>query len=152
MKELDYIKQYFKDQFEKYSTVEFGFKYEYDSITATHIIEVSNEELYSTEPFGSDAFEFSMAFTSIYNELLMFIKPSDPVKMDHVDYSENNFSDTQNYVFDVKNSELLATAIVSRKEYNNIDNDCFQGDVAVFQSSGEVAHRATAENNYALAA
>lgn len=98
LKELDYIKQYFKDQFEKYSTVEFGFKYEYDSITATHIIEVSNEELYSTEPFGSDAFEFSMAFTSIYNELLMFIKPSDPVKMDHVDYSENNFSDTQNYV------------------------------------------------------
>ncbi len=96
LKELDYIKQYFRDQFDKYGTDELGFKYEYDSITATHIIEVSNEKLCSTDSFSSDAFEFSMAFTSIYNELLMFIKPSDPIKMDHVDYSENNFSDTQN--------------------------------------------------------
>lgn len=98
LKELDYIKEYFKDQFEKYSTVEFGLKYEYDSITATHIIEVSNEELYSNDSFSNDAFELSMAFASMYNELLMFIKPGDPVKMDHVDYSENNFSDTQNSV------------------------------------------------------
>jgi hypothetical protein len=90
MKELEYIKQYFKKQFEKYSNVKFGFRYEYDSNTLTHIIEVTNEEIYSQVDFSNDSFDFAMDFASIYNELVMFIKPSDPVKLSRIDYSENN--------------------------------------------------------------
>ena len=32
-----------------------------------------------------------MDFSNIYNELLMFIKPNDPIRISWVDYSENNF-------------------------------------------------------------
>lgn len=90
IEELEYIKQYFKKQFEKYSNIKFGFRYEYDSNTLTHIIQVSNEEIYSLIDFSNAAFDFAMDFASRYNELIMFIKPSDPIKLNSIDYSENN--------------------------------------------------------------
>lgn len=98
MNELDTIKAFLNTQLEKYSNVELGFKYEYDSLTATHLIEVSNGEFLQNEDFSNDSFTFSMDFISTFNEFVLFLKPTDPVYLSRVDYSVNNFNKTGDYI------------------------------------------------------
>jgi hypothetical protein len=114
MKELDSIKRFFDEQFEKFAAIEFGFKYEYNAITSTHIIEVLNETLFSTDEFNTDAFSFAMDFMTLYNEMVLFIKPNDPIAITRVDYSVNNFDKKYNYITGSENIEYIITSILSK--------------------------------------
>jgi len=151
MKELEYIKLYFKKQFEKYGNIKLGFRYGYDSTTLTHIIEVTNEEIYSREDFSNDAFCFAMNFASMYDELVMFIKPSDPIKLSRIDYSENNSIDTEGYnnngVYKISSS-INAESI--KKE--SIDWKAYLESMPYVQSVAEGNNNAAGCNSYALAA
>ena len=98
MSELENIKHFFNIQFEKYIQSDIGFRYEHDASTGTHMIEVSNEGLFQQEDFKEDSFEFSMNFIEEFNEFILFLKPSDPVHISRVDYSENNICKKVNYV------------------------------------------------------
>jgi hypothetical protein len=150
MKELEYIKRYIKNQFDKYRDVELGFRYEYDSITNTHIVEVSNENIYTQDDFCSEAFDFAMEFISNYNEVIMFIKPGDPIKMSHIDYSENNFDKKQDYIFGTNNIDSLRNTIFFSIEENN-EKSYSKGNTVGFQSPIGAAINAE-YNEYDLAA
>ena len=39
-----------------------------------------------------------MDFSGIFNELIMYIKPGDPIKIACIDYSENNFDKKYDYL------------------------------------------------------
>lgn len=112
MKELDYIKLFFEKQFAKYDGLELGFKYEFNSNTRIHIIEVSNEEIFKSKDFSSEAFDFSLDFSDIFNELMMFVIPSDLIKIGCIDYSENNFVKKFDYLLRSKNFKSLISTIV----------------------------------------
>lgn len=148
MRELDYIKQFFKKQFDKYGVLELGFKYEYNSNTLTHIIEVSNENIFISEDFKSEAFDFSMDFSGIFNELIMFIKPSDPIKITCIDYSENNFDKKNDYLLRSKNIKSLISSIVIEDVE---DVSYLQGESAGVNATPVVVCNAY-DNNYAMAA
>lgn len=98
MSELDTIKLFFKFLFEKYNHLELGIRYEYDALSNDHMIEISNEALFQLDDFKLESFEFAMSFIEKYSEFVLFLKPSDPVHINRVDYSENNFYKNENYV------------------------------------------------------
>jgi len=150
MKELEYIKLYFKKQFEKYGNIKLGFRYGYDSTTLTHIIEVTNEEIYSREDFSNDAFCFAINFASMYDELVMFIKPSDPIKLSRIDYSENNSVEANGYY---DNGAYKISALINTKpiEKELIDWRADES-TAYVQPIAETTVKAAECNNYALAA
>jgi hypothetical protein len=149
MRELEYIKQFFKKQFDKYENLELGFKYEYNSITLTHIIEVSNEDIFKSDDFNNEAFDFAINFSNIYNELLMFIKPNDPIRISCVDYSENNFDKKNGYILVSKNLKSLISSIVIE---NVEDVNYFQGASSAGVNATPVAVCNANVNSYALAA
>jgi hypothetical protein len=132
MKELDYLKLFFEKQFDKFGDIEFGFKYEYNSITSTHLVEVSNEELFSKDEFNNDAFSFAMNFMEIYNEFVLFIKPCDLIKISRIDYSKNNFDKKYDYLIGNKSIDSLITSILSDST-KNLSN--FQGSANVIKVS-----------------
>ena len=147
MKELEYIKQYFKKQFEKYSEFKLGFRYEYDSTTLTHIIEVTNEEIYSRKDFSNDAFDFAMDFASKYNELVMFIKPSDPIKLNRIEYSENNSIEVYGY----DNYAYKITSLINTKFVEQVSIDWKTESTYVQPIVAETVANTAGCNNYALA-
>jgi len=132
MKELDYLKLFIEKQFDKFGDIEFGFKYEYNSITSTHLVEVSNEVLFSKDEFNNDAFSFAMDFMEIYNEFVLFIKPCDLIKISRIDYSKNNFDKKYDYLIGNKSIDSLITSILS-DSVKNLSN--FQGAANVIKAS-----------------
>lgn len=119
MSELEYIKHFFKSQFEKYAQLDLGFRYEYDALTEDHIIEVSNEEIFQLDDFKLESFEFTMNFIEEFNEFILFLKPSDPVHIGRVDYSENNFYKNDNYV----SSQIIEGFPILLDKLNNVTAD-----------------------------
>jgi len=148
MKELEYIKLFFKKQFDKYDNLELGFKYEYNSTTLTHIVEVSNEDLFNSENFNIEIFDFAMDFSNIYNELLMFIKPNDPIRISCIDYSENNFDKKHDYLLTSMNIKSLKDSITIE---NIEDVSYFQGTSAGLNAIPVAVCNAYV-NSYAFAA
>jgi hypothetical protein len=119
MSELDTIKLFFKFLFEKYNHLELGIRYEYDALSNDHMIEISNEDLFQIDDFRLESFEFAMSFIEKYSEFVLFLKPSDPVHINRVDYSESNFYKYGNYVSSQKN-EVAPLSIENLKEkYTN---------------------------------
>lgn len=148
MKELEYIKQFFKNQFEKYVNQELGFKYEYNAITLTHIVEVSNEIIFYSNEFNSDAFDLAMDFSNIYNELLMFIKPNDPIRISCIDYSENNFDKKLDYINESKSLKSLLSSVVIESSEDRSYYNCAPAGI----NATPVAIYSASSISYALAA
>jgi len=119
MSELDTIKLFFKFLFEKYNHLELGIRYEYDALSNDHMIEISNEDLFQIDDFKLESFDFAMSFIEKYSEFILFLKPSDPVHINRVDYSENNFYKKVNYVSGQKNEATPMSLENLKGKYTN---------------------------------
>ncbi len=138
MNKFDYIKSFLNTLSGKYG-LEFLDTYEYDSLTHTYIIEISDENLYNREDFGLDTLMFSIEFSTIYNEVVMFIAPSSPLKMG---YKDSYIDILTTYVQNVEDNNVfwVDSINVLGLGQNN----------AILSSTGEMVR--AGENKYALAA
>lgn len=119
MSELDAIKDFFKTQFEKYAQLNLEFRYEYDALTEDHIIEVSNEDIFQLDDFQLESFEFTMNFIEEFQAFILFLKPSDPIHIGRVDYSENNFYKNENY----SSSQIMEGYPILLDKVNNVSTN-----------------------------